>query len=221
MKASTASRALHLSPGTCPHWTPWAATQVLHALFNGHHIGIDIKLAPLSNNWTDTMAQACHPTDCISLALQVWPIEHCSPERALALKFMCLVADVLGAWASAGDEDSESDSGDSSSSEFASEADISAAMQDGLSLAERYPVQSAQDVRGTWTPLNASGLTPAGPSQAGCRPIASPEGHQGHPVEDLIQSQEVHWRCILERHRASRGSYCSLSQAFGKCYGVE
>ena len=64
-------------------------------------------------------------------------------------------ADVLGAWAS--DVGGEADSEDSSSSSRPLEVDIVEAMQDGLSLAERYPVQSAQDVRGTWTPMHASG----------------------------------------------------------------
>lgn len=68
---------------------------------------------------------------------------------------MCRHADVLGAWGS--DVGGEVDSEDSISSGSESGEDIAGAMQDGLSLQERYPVQSAQDVRGTWTPLQASG----------------------------------------------------------------
>lgn len=67
----------------------------------------------------------------------------------------CACADALGAWGS--DVGGEEDSEDSVSSGSLSGADIVEAMQDGLSLQERYPVQSAQDVRGTWTPLQASG----------------------------------------------------------------
>lgn len=69
---------------------------------------------------------------------------------------ICHRADVLGAWGS--DVGGETDSEDSVSSDSVSgEDDIAGAMQDGLSLQERYPVQSAQDVRGTWTPIQASG----------------------------------------------------------------
>ena len=81
---------------------------------------------------------------------------HTSAQLLRVVELVLLSADVLGAWASDIDEDADSE--DSSSSGFTSEADIAEAMQDGLSLAERYPVQSAQDVRGTWTPLTASGL---------------------------------------------------------------
>lgn len=83
----------------------------------------------------------CHPSQDLPQPRSVSEIGH--------------FADVLGAWGS--DVGGETVSEGSSSSGCESGEDIACAMQDGLSLQERYPVQSAQDVCGTWTPLQASG----------------------------------------------------------------
>ena len=104
---------------------------------------------------------------------------------------ICDLADVLGAWGSdvGGEADSEDSGCSDSGSGSASGEGIAGAMRDGLSLQERYPVQSAQDVRGTWTPLQASG------QHLPLVPGASPVAMRNWLLTGLAGYHSVHCAC--------------------------